>query len=262
MITIARMYISPVKALALQEIGRAYLDKPGIPGDRAFYIVDSRGHLFTQREFGPLVQVQASYEVSKNHLTLTFPDGETLAGVTEPVRAVTTAFWEGRPVQGWTLAGRWNEALSEFAGQELRLIKADRAGQSFDGYPLSMCSVASLKSLAAVAGVNEVDGRRFRQNVYLEGATPHQEDEWLGGEVRVGSALLRVKMRDPRCAVTTLSPDTGQTDLNTLKLIASYRTDQPREVNFGVYCTVAEPGMASVGNAVEPLVEVTAQKAT
>ena len=64
------------------------------------------------------------------------------------------------------------------------------------------------------------------------------------------SGLLRVKVRDARCAVTTLSPDTGETDMNTLKIIASYRTDQPKQVNFGVYCTVAEPGEVSVGDEV------------
>jgi uncharacterized protein YcbX len=40
--------------------------------------------------------------------------------------------------------------------------------------------------------------------------------------------------------------------MNTLKIIASYRTDQPGEINFGVYCTVAQPGDASVGDEVAP----------
>jgi uncharacterized protein YcbX len=98
------------------------------------------------------------------------------------------------------------------------------------------------------------DGRRFRQNLYISGAArPHEEYAWIGGEVRAGEALLRVKMADSRCLVTTRSPETGETDLDTLKLIASYRTDQPKEVNFGVYCTVAEPGEAGAGDEVAPV---------
>ncbi|MDP3768494.1 MAG: MOSC domain-containing protein, partial [Dehalococcoidia bacterium] len=85
------------------------------------------------------------------------------------------------------------------------------------------------------------------------GASPHEEDTWLGRGVRAGNAVLRVKMRDSRCAVTTHSPETGELDMNTLKIIASYRTDQPKEVNFGVYCTVAEPGEAAVGDEVVPI---------
>jgi uncharacterized protein YcbX len=132
-------------------------------------------------------------------------------------------------------------------------VKAERAGSTFDGFPLSLCSTASLDALAAAAGRDAIDGRRFRQNIYVSGATAHQEDDWIGGEVRAGKALLRVKMADPRCVITTHSPETGEADLNTLKIITLYRSDQPNEVNFGVYCTVAEPGEAAVGDEVAPV---------
>ena len=252
MIRIDRMYISPVKALALVEVGRALLDKPGIAGDRAFYIIDATGRLLTQREHGPLVQIKPSYDIASGRLELRFPGGRAIAGIAEAGEPVTTPFWEGRPVEGHAVRGEWSEALSEFAGRELRLIKVATAGQAFDGYPLSMCSTASLEALAGAAGEETVDGRRFRQNIYLAGASAHEEDGWLGREVRVGEALVRVKVRDSRCAVTTHSPETGETDMNTLKIIASYRTDQPKEVNFGVYCTVVEAGEAAVGDAVLP----------
>jgi uncharacterized protein YcbX len=253
MIQVERFYISPVKSLALTEIDHVYLDKPGIAGDRAFFLIDGDGELLTQRECGRLVQVRASYDAAIGRLELRFPDGATVAGVPELGESVTTPFFAERPVEGRLVTGAWNEALSDFARRETRLVKADKPGATFDGYPLSMCSMASLDALAQAAGKDLVDGRRFRQNIYLSGASPHEEDTWLGGEVRVGEARLRVKMRDSRCAVTTHSPETGEIDMNTLKIIASYRMDQPKEVNFGVYCTVAEPGEARVGNEVVAL---------
>ncbi|MGB2694013.1 MAG: MOSC N-terminal beta barrel domain-containing protein [Dehalococcoidia bacterium] len=253
MIRIESLYLSPVKSLALAEVGSAFLDKPGISGDRAFFIVDAQSKLFTQREHGPLVQVHAAYDVASGALDLTFPGGHTVRGTPGLGDATKTAFWEGRPVEGHAVLGEWSEALSEFAGQELRLIKTERPGASFDGYPISMCSTASLQALADAAGSDNIDGRRFRQNIYLSGATPHEEDSWLDGEVRLGKAVLRVKARDSRCAVTTHSPETGEIDMNTLKIIASYRTDQPKEVNFGVYCTIAEPGQVTVGDELVPL---------
>ena len=253
MIRIERMYIAPVKSLALVEVRRARLDKPGIAGDRAFFLVDSESKLFTQRDCPVLVQVRPGYAVATGELTLSFPDGSSLRGVPEPDGPAEASFWEGRPVAGRTVRGDWDEALSELAGRPVRLVKADTAGSSFDGYPLSMCSMASIEALARAAGRSEVDGRRFRQNIYLAGtAQAHEEDTWIGGEVRVGAALVRVKVADSRCVVTTRSPESGETDLDTLKLIASYRTDQPKEVNFGVYCTVAEPGEAGVGDEVRP----------
>ncbi len=253
MIRVQRMYISPVKSLRLTPVDRAFLDKPGIAGDRAFFIIDAQGAPFTQRVFGPMVQIQAAYDVTSERLELAFPDGSTVAGVPEPADAIDASFFGVRDVAGRVVEGDWNEALSAFAGQELRLVKADAAGTSFDAFPISMCSSASLEALAQAAETDSVDGRRFRQNIYLEGAAAHEEDTWLEGEVRVGAALLRVRMRDPRCAVTTQSPDTGEVDMDTLKIIPSYRTGQPEQVNFGVYCTVAEPGEVSLGDEVAPV---------
>jgi uncharacterized protein YcbX len=254
MIRIDQMYFSPVKSLALTKLERAKLDKPGIAGDRAFYMIDSAGKLFTQRVYGPLVQIRPEYEVESGRLALSFPDGSVASGIPEPAEAVETAFF-GRDVAGHVVKGEWGEALSQFASQEVRLVKADTPGTSFDGFPLSMCSLASLDALAQAAGEEGVDGRRFRQNIYIEGSASHEEDTWIGGEVQVGAARLRVKMADSRCVVTTRSPETGEVDLDTLKLIPSYRTDQPKQVNFGVYCTVAEPGEAAIGDEVQPVRE-------
>ena len=254
-IRVDSMYISPVKSLALMPIEHAHVEKPGIEGDRAFFIIDEPGKLFTQRQCGSLVQITARYDVDADDLRLQFPDGREVAGTPAIGEPVTTSFFAARDVEGRVLHGPWAEALSEFAGQRLRLVKPAMSGTSFDGFPLSMCSTESVTELAKAAGKDGVDPRRFRQNIYISGASPHVEDEWLDRVVRVGSALLRVKMRDPRCAITTHSPDTGEIDMNTLKIIASYRTDQPKEVNFGVYCTIVEAGDIAVGDEVAPVAE-------
>jgi len=59
----------------------------------------------------------------------------------------------------------------------------------------------------------------------------------------------------PRCRVTTQSPETGQKDFDALGEIVRYR---PRIVGdggipFGVYAVVETPGIAAVGDPVEPL---------
>ncbi len=253
MIRVQNIYYSPVKSLRLVPLDRAFLDKPGIAGDRAFFIIDAEGAPFTQRVFGPMVQIQTFYEADSGRLELSFPDGSTIAGVPEVGDSIEASFFGVRDVGGRVVESEWNEALSTFAGQELRLVKADAAGTSFDAFPISMCSLASLEALAQAAETDSVDGRRFRQSIYIEGASAHEEDTWLDHDVRIGAALLRVRMRDPRCAVTTLDPDTGQHDMDTLKVIPSYRTDQPKQVNFGVYCTVTEPGEVAIGDEVVPV---------
>jgi MOSC domain-containing protein len=211
-IRIDSMYISPVKSLALQRIDGARLDKPGIAGDRSFYMLDARGKLFTQRDHFPMVQVRAEYDVAKDWLRLTFPGGSAVEGVPEPGDPVDDngAFF-GRPISGRVAGGGFGEALSEFAGQPLRLVRPQTIGSTFDGYPISICSMESLQALASAANEDAVDGRRFRQNIYISGTAAHGEDEWIGGTVRVGEAVIRVKVRDIRCVMTTRDPDTGDT---------------------------------------------------
>jgi uncharacterized protein YcbX len=250
MIRIDRLCVSPVKSLGLNDLQRAYLDKPGIPGDRAFFIRSERGDFFTQRECPRLVQVRPAYDVDAGHLAFDFPDGRSVQGVPELGAEVATSAFGQRSIPGRLVLGDWSDALSKFVGEPVQLVKAGKPGLAFDAYPISLCSTASLDALAQAAGRDSIDGRRFRQNIYLSGATAHQEDEWIGAEIRIGSALIRVKQRDARCVMTTLSPDTGETDLDTLKIISSYRTDQPRQANFGVYCTVVQPGEVSLGDQV------------
>lgn len=252
-IRITSIYVSPVKSLALAPVGRVTLDEAGIAGDRAFHLVDERGRLFTQRECPAFVKVRAAYDVASGVLRLTFANGRAVEGVPEPGEPIETPFWGGRPVPGRVVRGGFAEALSEVAGQPLRLVRPDNRGDAFDGYPISLCSMESVEALARAANRDTVDGRRFRQNIYVTGTAAHGEDAWLGGTVRAGGALLRVEARDSRCVMTAHSPDTGEHDLDTLKIIASYRTDQPKEVNFGVYCTVIEPGEAAVGDEVTPV---------
>jgi uncharacterized protein YcbX len=252
-IRIEAMYIAPVKSLALQRIDGARLEKPGIAGDRAFYMIDARGKFFTQRQHFPMVQVRAEYDVASDWLRLAFPDGAVVEGAPEPGERIDTEGFERRVVSARVVQGGFGKALSAFAGRPVRLVRPEVRGSSFDGYPLSMCSMESLQALALAAEAESVDGRRFRQNLYIRGATAHLEDTWIGGRVRAGSAVLSVKMRDERCVMTTRDPDTGEHDMDTLKIIAGYRTELPGEVCFGVYCTVAEPGDAHVGDEVSPL---------
>ena len=90
----------------------------------------------------------------------------------------------------------------------------------------------------------------------VDGVEPHAEDGWIGRRARVGAAVVAVRAHVGRCALTTLDPDRGRRDLDTLGAIAAYRGDvESREpLPFGVWCEVVEPGRVAVGDtvAVEP----------
>lgn len=118
---------------------------------------------------------------------------------------------------------------------------------------MTLLSEASLARLSAEAG-HDVDGRRFRMLFTLAGCEAHEEDEWEGRSVRVGDAVVRVEGPVDRCAATTRHPDTGERDLDTLRLIKDYRGRAPDgTINFGVLGGVGRVGCVRLGDPVEPL---------
>jgi uncharacterized protein YcbX len=102
--------------------------------------------------------------------------------------------------------------------------------------------------------VDRVDGRRFRMLIHAAGCEPHEEDAWIGRRVRVGEALVSLRGAVARCAITTRDPATGERDLDTLRLIRSYRgLNAKGQLDFGVYGEVEEPGRVRVGDPIQPL---------
>lgn len=251
-IRIVAIYIAPVKSLALTRLERGDLGRHGIVGDRAFFVVSDRDRMISQREYPVLTQVRAAYDAVADALALTFPDGSVVNGSPKDAAPVTARFFGKRDVEGTVVEGGWAEALSELCGVPLRLARS--RGNSFDALPVSILSSASVDALRSSSGEAAIDERRFRPNIYVTGMdAAHGEDAWAGRDVRVGAeAVVRVIMRDPRCEMTTHDPDTGARDFNTLRLIAAYRTDQPKEVNFGVYGGVTAGGPIAVGDELIP----------
>ena len=248
--TVSAINLAPVKSLGLLSAGRADISFRGIEGDRRFVILDSSGRVVTQRQMGRLTLVTAEYSSTGNMLSMTFPDGRVVEGQPDKVESTATVLW-GRVVEGSLIVGKWAEALSEFCGVELRLFESDKAGACFDEYPVSIISQASIDHLTGLTGGRKTfEAERFRPTLLLDGCEPHEEDTWLGKGVRIGERLrLRLISRDPRCAITTLDPATGERDFDTLRLILSYRPSA-RAAYFGVYGIVESPGTVSVGDKV------------
>src|SRR3990172_5899434 len=235
------IYIAPVKSLALQRVDRASVTKTGLRGDRQFFLVSDRDRLLTMREYGPLATVRGTYTLNPERLRIEFPGGAVCEADPAPGGPLTARFFGQYDVEAFETPGPWNDAFARFTGMPVRLARAAPKRAAVDVFPVSVLSSASVDELRRTAGEPAIDVRRFRPNVYVAGAaTPHEEDGWLDRSVRIAGAVIRVRMRDERCVMTTLNPGTGLHDLNTLRMIAAYRTDQPKEVNFGVYATVEQ----------------------
>jgi uncharacterized protein YcbX len=149
--------------------------------------------------------------------------------------------------------GPFADVVSELVGTPLRLLRAQDGIRGLDSHAVSVLSQASVEEVGRRGGRAELDPRRFRPTLLIDGCEAHAEDAWVGGVVRAGEARLRVIRLDPRCALTTLDPDTGERDADTLRWLAGYRRADDGEVYCGIYADVAEPGHVRVGDEVEPL---------
>lgn len=250
--SVSRLFITPVKGLALVDRDEVTLTRAGVPENRRFFLVDARGKKWSGTKDGPLYSVRADTDADATFLRLEFADGRVVEGPVELGERRFTAFWD-RPVWGHLVEGPWAPALSELLGEPVRLIRAEEPGGGRDDSPVSLLSEASLAELARRSGAAEVDGRRFRMLVHVAGTEPHEEDAWIGRDVRIGEGLVRVTKPDARCRMTTRNPDTGYKDFDTVREIKSYRgLRNGKHADFGVYADVVEPGRIRVGDPVEP----------
>jgi hypothetical protein len=250
---VSRLAIAPVKGLALVHPEQVVLGRDGVGNDRRFYLVDPDGRLVNDKTCGELVQVRPAVSEDAARLTLTFPDGESVAGDVALGEAVATSFY-GRPVTGRLVVGPWSDALSEHTSRPLRLVRADEQGAAIDRTQVvSLISDGSLRALARHAGVEQVDARRFRMTIELEGCDEHEEDDWIGAELAAGAARIRVTGPVGRCVVTTLDPDSGTSNLDTLRALAGYRTlKEGKSFGCGVCGDVLVEGSVKLGDPLEP----------
>ena len=257
MARVVRINTAPVKALGLVQPDEVELGTRGVAGNRRFWLLAPDGTLVNNKRFPTLVQIRPDWDESTRELELTFPDGSRVAGVVELDDDVIEPEVRGYPMASRRVRGPWERAISEFAGERLALLRAE------DGFPdrlyagtATILSRESVARVAEVAGVDELDARRFRMLFEIEGVGAHEEDEWIGTHVRLGDATVQIHGDVGRCAVTTHDPDTGETDVDTLKALASYRREGRKEpLPLGVYASVVVPGRVRLGDEVVPTQE-------
>ena len=118
-------------------------------------------------------------------------------------------------------------------------------GMTDSGFPsVSILNKASLAALGERVG-RGLAMERFRGNLWVEGLPAFGEFDLVGRDLRVGEAVLRVREPITRCVATTVDPETGISDADTL---GGLRQGWGHE-DFGVYAEVLTGGRVAVGDA-------------
>jgi uncharacterized protein YcbX len=251
--TVSRISITPVKGFALVHPTQVDLTERGVAENRRFFLVDDEGQRLRSSLTDWPCRVRGEYDAEREVLRMKLPGGREVEGDARALGAdVACEFSGGVVVASRIVGGPWEEPLSELAGHPIRLARTTGPGDLY-AHPVTVLSEASVERLSREAG-QDVDGRRFRMLFTLAGCEAHEEDEWEGRSVRLGEAVVRVEGPVDRCAATTRHPDTGERDLDTLRLIKGYRGQAPDgSILFGVLGGIERAGRVRLGDPVEPL---------
>jgi len=224
----------PVKSMRGQRLEVANMGWHGIDGDRrlAFRRVDDRSGFpwLTASKLPELILFSPQHRKDSAEedvpMYIRAPDGGEMAVFGDELTAEVGRRY-GAPVQMMQLKqGIFDEAC-------ISVITSD--------------TVREIGRLAE----RSLDMRRFRPNVAVRllRPVPFQEDEWLGSVLSFGekddAPAITVTMRDVRCSMVNLDPDSAAAAPEVLKTIV-----RANQNNAGIYGAVTRVGRLSVGQSI------------
>lgn len=221
-VTVLRRF--PVKGMGGETVRSVSLDGRGLLGDRWFAVEDDEGHFASGKDTRRFRRRDAVFAYQAS----TSPQGVMVVG----------------PTRSWPVGDpRLDAELSAAMGASVRVAPESDVPHQ-DAGAVSIVGSASLRWCAERWGI-DADPRRLRSNVVFESDEPFIEETWIGHELHVGSAVLRVVERVPRCRMIDIAQDgTSPTD-RWLKPLAA-----ERGMNLAVYADVVRPGVVTIGDAI------------
>jgi uncharacterized protein len=228
----------PVKSMAGESLDVAKLGWHGIEGDRRFAFRRA-----TDKSNFPWLNASKLPE-----LILFRPFAIDGSDVELPPTHVRTP--DGKEYELYSRELR--EDISSRFGSDVELMNL-KAGV-FDEASISVITRSTVQCIERESG-RDIDLRRFRPNVVIEtpmegiGAEPFAEDRWVGRTLMFGEgddyAAVKVYMKDERCRMINLDPDTAERDVQVMRTVARLNKNYA-----GGYGTVVRAGELRVGQVV------------
>ena len=224
----------PVKSMGGERLEVANLGWHGLDGDRrlAFRRIDNRSGF-------PWLTASRLPE-----LVLFAPHRREDGAEGDLPTHVRTPDGEEMPVFGEQLA---TEVGRRF-GAPVQMMQLKHG--IFDEASISVIASDTVREIGRLAGQSP-DVRRFRPNVVVRllRSVPFLEDEWLGGVLSFGEGgdapAITVTLRDVRCSMVNLDPDSASPAPEVLKAVvgANHNT-------AGIYGAVTRTGRLAVGQTI------------
>ncbi|OBF12603.1 molybdenum cofactor biosysynthesis protein [Mycobacterium sp. ACS4054] len=254
----------PVKSMLGEAVPHLFVDEHGAQGDRRLALLDAdTGHVASAKNarlWRGLLKCTANADAGRVNIEL--PDGSSVAADDPGVDDLLSQLL-GRPVrliaqrpQGASLVRPDPEKLLELGldadvgGRILQIAQATPGDAFTDEAPLHAITTATLEHIG-------VEALRYRPNVVIEtpaGYPPYAENDWVGCDIAVGDARLRVLTATSRCVVPTLEHGSLPRAPHALRTpAAENRWDtggHGAQPCAGAYLAVAAEGIIRVGDRV------------
>jgi uncharacterized protein len=224
----------PVKSMGGERLEDAELGWHGLEGDRRLAL-----RRLDDRSAFPWLSASRLPD-----LLLFAPHRRADAAQGDPPTHIRTPEGEELPVFGEALAteiGRRHRAPVQMMQLKHGI---------FDDACISVIASETVREAGRLAG-QSLDIRRFRPNVVVRllQQTPFQEDDWVGGVLSFGDGddtpTIAVTMRDVRCSMVNLDPDSAHPAPEVLKAVV-----RANQNNAGIYGTVTRTGRLAVGQTI------------
>lgn len=231
---ISAIFRYPVKSMAGELLDVATLGWHGIEGDRRFAF-----RRVTDKSNFPWLSASKLPE-----LILYKPVAPSENGADQLPTRVHTPNGKELGLQSTEL----REEISSRFGSDVELMNL-KSG-IFDEASISVITRSTVQCIERESG-REVDLRRFRPNVVIEtdNAEPFAEDGWVGRTLMFGEdvecAAVKVYMKDERCRMVNIDPDTAEQDVQVMRTVARLNKNYA-----GGYATVVRAGELRVGQVV------------
>jgi len=239
------IYRYPIKGLSAQQLTRIDIEaKKPFPHDRIFALVRPGAPFDTSEpkwgKKGLFVMLMLEEALAQVRTTL---DVETLQlTITRDNHRLIVADLNDEAARGKVEEIFW-QLVPAFRSAPTLVRSPDGHFMDKPDNVISLINLATVRSLEEKWGI-KIDPLRFRANLYIDGARPWEEFDWVGGDIRIGGVLFRVDRRNGRCGATNVNPETGRRDLD---LPGSLRASFWHK-ELGIYLIAREGGRLAVGD--------------
>ncbi|MBV6422278.1 MAG: Flavohemoprotein [Steroidobacteraceae bacterium] len=279
---VGQLWRYPVKSLAGEPIWQTAVDRTGLSGDRSWALKDVLADEIANCKVIPaLLGCAARYPETPRpglnpvHPLIELPDGRTLRTDDPFIEAALSAI-AGRPLTLWPLQPAANAEhyclrrpmtlavmrhrmglppdapLPDFSVYDPDMMAelqqyATPRGSYKDAYPVHFITSGSVQTLQGLAPGLDINARRFRPNLVIEGefAAGFPEHEWAGHDLIIGEVVLQCGPRTVRCAM----PGQAQHGVRAESRIGAVLR-RHTGYNMGAYASVREGGTIAIGDAV------------